>query len=84
MDGAQVLAALSPVQEIIRADGGDLIFERVEGGTLHLRLVVETAECAACVLPRAMLEQVAAQMLGPALPGLAGVVVRDPREGAGT
>jgi len=76
-----VLQALPSVQEIIRADGGDLVLERVEGATVHLRLVVETAACAECVLPRAMLEQVATRMLKPDVPGLQAVVVQDPREG---
>lgn len=80
MDPGRLEEALLQVQAIIQADGGDLLLDHVDGGTVHLRLVVETADCAECVLPRPMLEQVAAQMLRPAVPGLDGVVVHDPRE----
>ena len=35
-----------------------------EGGTAQLRLILESAECAECVLPKPMLEDVATKLLG--------------------
>jgi hypothetical protein len=71
---------LSPVRGILQADGGDIELVSHEGGTAHLRLIVETARCAECVLPRPMLETVALELLQPATPGLTTVVIDDPRE----
>lgn len=75
-----VVAGLAPVQEMIRLDGGDLVLVDVDGGTANLRLVVEGAGCAECVLPRPMLEAVALQMMQPLVPGLSAVAIDDPRE----
>jgi Fe-S cluster biogenesis protein NfuA len=80
IDEPALTSALEEVQEIIRADGGDLHLVGVDGGTARLRLVVETAACVECVLPRSMLEQVALKMMKPSVPGLTGVEVDDPRE----
>ena len=76
-------AALSPVRDLVTADGGDLILERVEDATVVLRLVLDTAECAECVMPRAFLETVALDLMAPALSGLDGVRIIDPRDVGG-
>lgn len=65
---------LSPVRDILQADGGDIELVSFDGGTAELRLVLETAECAECVLPKPMLEDVAAKLLGVK------VKIDDPRE----
>ena len=65
---------LSPVRDILQADGGDIELVAFDGTTADLRLVLESAECADCVLPRPMLEDVAAKLLG--VP----VRIDDPRE----
>ena len=65
---------LSPVRDILQADGGDIELVDFDGTTADLRLVLESAECADCVLPRPMLEDVAAKLLG--VP----VRIDDPRE----
>lgn len=67
---------LSPVREILQADGGDIELVSMDGATAHLRLIIEGAECAECVLPRPLLEDVAAKLLG--VP----VRIDDPREPA--
>ena len=53
IDTAAVTAGLAPVREVLQSDGGDIELVGVEGGTARLRLVLETASCAECVLPRA-------------------------------
>ena len=65
---------LSPVRDILQADGGDIELVSFDGGTAQMRLVLESAECAECVLPKPMLEDVAAKLLG--VP----VSIDDPRE----
>lgn len=67
---------ITPVRDILQADGGDVELLSMDGGTANLRLVIEGAECAECVLPRPMLEEVAAKLLG--VP----VRIDDPREDA--
>jgi len=80
IDSDEVVAGLAPVQEMIRLDGGDLVLVDVEESTAHLRLVVEGANCAECVLPRSLLEGVALEMMQPLVPGLTAVAIDDPRE----
>jgi hypothetical protein len=65
---------LTPVRELLQLDGGDIELVEMDGDTAHLRLLIEGAECAECVLPRPMLEDVAAKLLG--VP----VRIDDPRE----
>lgn len=67
---------ITPVRDILQADGGDVELLSMDEGTVNLRLVIEGAECAECVLPRPMLEEVAAKLLG--VP----VRIDDPREDA--
>ena len=80
IDSDEVVAGLAPVQEMIRLDGGDIVLVDVDESTAHLRLVVEGANCAECVLPRSLLEGVALQMMQPLVPGLTAVAIDDPRE----
>jgi len=80
IDSDEVVIGLAPVQEMIRLDGGDIVLVDVEESTAHLRLVVEGANCAECVLPRRLLEGVALQMMQPFVPGLTAVAIDDPRE----
>ena len=65
---------LTPVRELLQLDGGDVELVSEEAGAVHLRLLLESAECAECVLPKPMLEDVAAKLLG------VNVVIDDPRE----
>jgi len=81
IDRTALDAALGDVRALVTADGGDLVLSSIDDGTVHLRLVLETAECQECVMPGAFLGQVALDMLSPSVPGLASVVVDDPREG---
>jgi Fe-S cluster biogenesis protein NfuA len=80
IDSASVTAGLAPVREVLQSDGGDIELVGVEGGTARLRLVLESAGCAECVLPRPLLETIALQMMQPLVPGLSAVAIDDPRE----
>lgn len=79
IDHATVEAALADVRALVAADGGDVVFEAVDGDTAHIRLVLDTAECRECVMPGTFLQQVALDLLRPKVPGLVAVVVDDPR-----
>lgn len=80
IDHASASAGLEPVRAVLQSDGGDIELVGIEGDTARLRLVLEAAGCADCVLPRPMLETIALQMMGPLVPGLNAVVIDDPRE----
>ena len=53
-----VTAALDEVRGLVSADGGDVALDGIDGATVRLRLVLETAHCVECVMPRPFLEQV--------------------------
>ena len=80
IDRAQAEVALEAVRDLVAADGGDLRMVDVGPDSTRLELVLETAECAECVMPRAFLETVALDMMKPALPALRSVTIHDPRE----
>jgi Fe-S cluster biogenesis protein NfuA len=71
---------LTPVRDVLQADGGDVELVRVEGTSAHLRLVLRDAGCAECVLPRPILEEVALRLLRERAPELTAVHIDDPRE----
>ncbi len=77
---AEAEAALAAVRELVAADGGDIAVSATGDDHVALRLVLDTAECAECVMPRAFLETVALDMMKADLPGLARVEIDDPRE----
>lgn len=64
---------ISPVRDLIQLDGGDI--EVVSEEPLRLRLILEDAECAECVMPRGVLEEVSSKLLGRP------VTIDDPRDG---
>jgi len=78
MNEAEV--ALSGVRDLVGADGGEILVASTGEDSVRLTLVLETAECAECVMPRQFLETVALDMMRPSIPGLASVVIDDPRE----
>lgn len=65
---------LTPVRDLLQLDGGDIELVSMDGATANLRLIIDGTECAECVLPRPMLEDVAAKLLGVS------VRIEDPRE----
>jgi hypothetical protein len=80
IDRESAEAALGAVRELVAADGGDILVSDVGDDAVRLRLVLDTAECAECVMPRSFLETVALDMMRPGLPGLVSVSIDDPRE----
>jgi hypothetical protein len=68
---------ISPVRDLIQLDGGDIEVLADDGSSVHLRLILEDAECAECVMPRGVLEEVSSKLLGVA------VRIDDPREAEG-
>lgn len=79
IDRAALEDALGDVRALVAADGGDLTLTGTDGDTVHLALILDTAECRECVMPGAFLQQVALDLLHPHVPGLVAVVVDDPR-----
>ena len=80
IDREHAEGALAGVRELVAADGGDIVVASTSESAVRLTLVLETAACAECVMPRQFLETVALDLMQPALPGLTAVVIDDPRE----
>jgi hypothetical protein len=69
-----VTTDVSPVRDLIQLDGGDIEVLSDDGSSVHLRLILEDAECAECVMPKGVLEEVSSKLLGVT------VQIDDPRE----
>jgi hypothetical protein len=72
------------LRAMVRADGADFALSAATGvpgevEAIELDLVLESAGCAECVLPVAMLEHVCYTVLSGFVPELAAVRIRDPR-----
>ena len=82
MEQAAVAEALKEVRGLVQADGGDMELVGVdeEDGTVALRLILDGVDCHECVMPRPILEDIAANMLRRTVPDVQGVTVDDPRE----
>ena len=65
---------ISPVRDLIQLDGGDIELLSDDGSSVRLRLILEDAECAECVMPKGVLEEVSSKLLGVS------VKIDDPRE----
>jgi hypothetical protein len=75
-----VAAALDEVRGLVTPDGGDVQLDGVHGSTARLRLVLETAHCVECVMPRPFLEQVALGVFQRNGVAVDAVAIDDPRE----
>jgi Fe-S cluster biogenesis protein NfuA len=86
LEESEVRSALDEVAALVQADGGDIEFVSLDAGTgsVALRLQLESANCAECVLPREMLEGIATGMLQRSVPGITGISIDDPREDPGS
>lgn len=80
LDTEAVNAALEGPRGLVQADGGDMELTEVEGATAKVRLIIEGAECAECVMPRQFLEQITLDMVRAELPAVEAVEIDDPRE----
>jgi Fe-S cluster biogenesis protein NfuA len=82
MEPAAVSQALVQVRGLVQADGGDMELVGIDqdAGQVRLRLILEGVDCHECVMPRPILEDIAANMLRRSVPEVQGVTVDDPRE----
>jgi Fe-S cluster biogenesis protein NfuA len=85
IEESEVRSALAEVAALVQADGGDIELVSVDtaSGAVALRLLLESANCAECVLPKVMLEGVAIGMLQRSVPGVTGLSIDDPRDHPG-
>ncbi len=80
MDEATIAPALDELRGLVQADGADMTVTGVDGSTVNLQLVVESASCVECVMPREILEQIALNIFQRNGVGADTVVIDDPRE----
>ncbi|HEX4531407.1 MAG TPA: hypothetical protein VIA11_18595 [Acidimicrobiia bacterium] len=80
MDETTITPALDELRGLVQADGADMTVTGVDGSTVNLQLVVETASCVECVMPREILEQVALNIFQRNGVAADTVVIDDPRE----
>lgn len=79
MTDTDVSDAIAPMQEALRADGADVDVVAVDGGTVDLRLKVEDASCAECVMPQDILEELLREAIASAGHPVERVRLDDPR-----
>jgi Fe-S cluster biogenesis protein NfuA len=79
---ADVDSALDEVRPLVQADGADLVLRDVDDaeGQVVLTLDLANVSCLECVLPPELLHSMISDAFTRRVPGLAGVVVEDPRE----
>ena len=80
-DSPTVATALDEVRGLVSPDGGDVQLEGVDGSTVRLRLVLESAHCVECVMPKTFLEQVALDVFRRNGTGAEAVTIDDPASG---
>jgi hypothetical protein len=80
LDDGAVAAGLDEVRGLVTPDGGDVTLDGVDGATVRLRLVLETAHCVECVMPRPFLEHVALDVFRRNGANADAVTIDDPRE----
>jgi hypothetical protein len=73
--------AVDEMGALLRSDGADLqlIEANPKTARIELRLELEGAECAECVLPADLLEQMVSEALARRVPGEFELVLHDPR-----
>jgi Fe-S cluster biogenesis protein NfuA len=75
-------AGLGAVRALLGPDGGDVAVTGWDeaSGTLALRLELESAECAECIVPRPMLDTLLLTSLKEHAPAVAAIDLDDPRD----
>jgi Fe-S cluster biogenesis protein NfuA len=78
---ADVDDALAEVRPLVQADGADLVLSAVDpdAGQVVVRLDLAGVSCLECVLPPDLLHSMISDAMVRRVPGLADVVVEDPR-----
>ena len=74
-----VRTAVSGIGAMLEGDGAGIEFLGFESGTLRLRLLLEDAECAECVVPVEMLESIALTIARRATDEVLRVTIEDER-----
>jgi hypothetical protein len=82
IDSHTLEPAVEELRSLVRADGSDLTVTGIDGDTVQLRLVIDDASCADCVMPRAFLEDLALDIVQRTAPAVTHVEIDDPREPA--
>ncbi len=79
--GTQYEVALNDVRALVRPDGADFEVVNVdtETGTVHLKLVLEGANCEECVMPVDILQAIARDVMSRQVPSIRTVTIDDPR-----
>ena len=72
--------ALTQLRALIEPDGGRLELIKIVDNSVHIRLILDSAECAECVMPKSFLQTISLDILCAHLPALNGVEIEDPRE----
>ncbi len=80
MDESTVAPALAELRGLVSADGGDVTLLTIDGSTVRVGLVLESAHCVECVMPRPFLERVALDVFRRNGVDADEVVIDDPRE----
>jgi Fe-S cluster biogenesis protein NfuA len=85
IEEASVMTALEEMRSLVRPDGADFELVTVDpaAGSVSVRLVLDDASCRECVMPRAILEDIATSVARRSVPGLARLSIDDPREREG-
>jgi Fe-S cluster biogenesis protein NfuA len=79
LDERELAAALQQLRVLVNADGADFELSEVDDGVVHIRLDLDGAACADCVLPAEELEQMIDAALQRSVPGVRTVHVIDSR-----
>lgn len=79
LDERELVAALQPLRVLVNADGADFALSGVADGVVHIRLDLDGATCAECVLPAEELEQMIRDSLRRSVPDVHAVHIIDPR-----
>ncbi len=83
VDDVAFTEAFDEIRQLIQADGGDMTVSSFDGTTVNINLLLATASCVECVMPRPFLERVALDIFRNNGADVAAVVVDDPREHPG-
>jgi Fe-S cluster biogenesis protein NfuA len=79
--GTTLEVAVNDVRALVRPDGADFEIVSVdeEAGHVHLKLVLEGANCEECVMPVDLLQQIARDVMSRQMPSIRSVTIDDPR-----
>jgi Fe-S cluster biogenesis protein NfuA len=79
--GSALEVAVNDVRALVRPDGADFEVVSVDeaAGHVHLKLVLEGADCEECVMPVDILQQIARDVMSRQVPSVRTVTIDDPR-----